>query len=116
MGGKLGDGAADRRARNALPPGALHDATLRQLVRLSLGGALLRVHISNVFGTAPLHLTAAHIARPGAAPAASIPPATAPLSFSGRADVTIPAGADYISDPVEFAVLPLGDLAISAAL
>jgi lysophospholipase L1-like esterase len=99
--------------KNALPPDALHDATLRQVVRLSLGGALLRVHISNVFGTAPLHLTAAHIARLGAVPGSIDTASDRALSFSGRADVTIPAGADYLSDTVVFAAPPLGDLVIT---
>jgi lysophospholipase L1-like esterase len=99
--------------RNALPPEALHDATLRQIVRLSLGGGSLRVHISNVFGTAPLHLTAVHIARPGAVPGSIDTASDHALTFSGRADATIPAGADDISDPVEFRVLPLGDLVIT---
>src|SRR5262245_712828 len=49
--------------RNALPPDALNGATLRQVVHLSLGGKMLRVHITNVFGTAPLHIVSAHIAR-----------------------------------------------------
>ncbi|HEY4942225.1 MAG TPA: SGNH/GDSL hydrolase family protein [Rhizomicrobium sp.] len=100
-------------ARNALPPTALHDATLRQVVHLSLGGGTLRIHISNVFGIAPLHLAAAHIARPGATPGSIEVASDHALSFSGRADVTVPAGADYISDPVEFRALPLSDLAIT---
>ena len=54
--------------RNALPPDALRDATLRQVVHLSIGGQTLRVVLSNAFGTAPLHLTAAHIAKPSRAP------------------------------------------------
>ncbi len=98
-------------AKNALP--ALHDATLRQVVHLSLGGTRLRIHISNVFGTLPLHLSAVHIARPGAAAGSIDAASDRALRFSGHADVTIPAGADYISDPIGFSVPPLGDLAIT---
>ncbi|HEX4303673.1 MAG TPA: SGNH/GDSL hydrolase family protein [Rhizomicrobium sp.] len=99
--------------RNTLPPDALRDATLRQTVHLSIGGKTLRVVLSNAFGTAPLHLMGAHIARPGAA-LGSIDPATdRALTFSGRADVTIPAGADMLSDPIAFDAPALSDLAIT---
>ncbi|HEY5084603.1 MAG TPA: hypothetical protein VII48_08785, partial [Rhizomicrobium sp.] len=49
---------------NALPPAALEDATLRQIVHLSLGGQSLRVRLSNAFGTEPLRITSVHIAKP----------------------------------------------------
>lgn len=99
---------------NALASEDLRDATLRQVVHLSLGGPALRVHITNAFGTAPLHLTSVHVARPLSASAAQIDPASdKALTFSGNNDVIIPAGADYLSDPVEYPVKPLSDLAVS---
>src|SRR6476659_5629404 len=86
--------------RNALGPHDLDDATLRQTVHLSIAGARLRLHMSNAFGSAPLHIAAAHIARgqPGrdGIEAAS----DTALPFSCQADVTMPAGADYVSVPV----------------
>jgi len=100
--------------QNALPADGLSDATLRQIVHLSVGGTTLRVRLSNAFGTLPLHLTSVHIARPVSLSAAQIDPASdRPLMFSGSADVTIPAGADYLSDPIEFSVAPLSSLAVS---
>jgi lysophospholipase L1-like esterase len=99
---------------NALPDDALHGTTLRQTVHLSLGGSRLRVLLSNVYGTAPLHLTAVHIARPlPKVRGAIVPQSDTALSFSGRADVTIPPGADYLSDPVAFAVAPLSDVSVT---
>jgi len=89
---------------NALPAEDLRDATLRQVIHLSIGGPQLRVRLSNRFGTAPLHLTAVHVAQKGADKA---------LAFAGRPDVTIPAGADYLSDPLDYPVAPLSDLTIS---
>ncbi len=101
-------------AQNALKSEDLHDATMRQIVHLSVGGERLRVHMSNVFGTMPLHLTSVHIARPLSPAAADIGVASdKALTFSGRTDVVIPAGAEYISDPTEYAVAPLSDLAVS---
>ena len=100
--------------QNSLAPDDLRDATLRQIVHLSLGGATLRVHLSNAFGTAPLHLASVHIALPLAADSARIDPSTdKALTFAGSADVTIPAGAEYISDPIDFPVAPLSNLAIT---
>src|SRR5581483_5896506 len=103
--------------QNALAPEDLHDATLRQIVHLSIGGTQLRVHVSNAFGTAPLQITSVHIARPLSASAPTIDPASdQTLSFGGNAEVVIPEGANYISDPVAFAAAPLSNLAISLHL
>jgi len=100
--------------QNALPSDDLRDATLRQIVHLSAGGSTLRVHVSNAFGTSSLHLTSVHIARPVSSSAPGIDAATdKALTFSGKADVIIPAGAEYLSDPVENPVAPLSDLAVS---
>jgi len=99
---------------NSLAPGDLRDATLRQIVHLSLGGSVLRVRISNTFGTAPLHLTSVHLARPVSASSSQIEVATdRALAFSKLLSVTIPAGAEYISDPVGFVAAPQSDLAIT---
>jgi lysophospholipase L1-like esterase len=101
-------------AQNSLAPEELHDATLRQIVHLSLGGRKVRVRISNAFGLEPLHLDAVRVARPVSAASAAIDAATdKAASFHGAADVTIPAGADYWSDPIEYPVKPGSDLAVS---
>lgn len=103
--------------QNALAPDDLRDATLRQIVHLSIGGTTLRVHLSNAFGTAPLHITSVHIARPISAASAGIDAATdKALSFWGSGDVTVPAGAEYLSDPVDFPVAALSNLAITLHL
>ena len=101
-------------ANNSLAPGDLRDATLRQVVHLSIGGEVLRVRISNAFGIAPLEFTSVHVARPAATASARIDASTdRALTFSGRPRVTIPAGADYVSDPIAFAVEAQSDLAIT---
>jgi lysophospholipase L1-like esterase len=103
--------------QNSLSPEDMHDATLRQVVHLSVGGSQLRVHLTNAFGTAPLRISAAHIARPVSAASGSIEVATdTALTFGGSAAVTIPAGAEYVSDPVAFSAAALSDLAISIHL
>jgi lysophospholipase L1-like esterase len=99
---------------NTLPAADLQDATLRQVVRLTLGGRRLRIRIANTAGTAPLHVTAAHVARPGPPGSDRIDPRTdRAVTFGGRPDVTVPAGADYLSDPVDLALPALASLAVS---
>jgi lysophospholipase L1-like esterase len=100
--------------QNALPPDDLRDATMRQIFHLSIGGKALRVRLSNTFGTQPLHFTEVHIARPRSADSPQIDPATdSALTFSGKRDVVVPAGAEYLSDPVSYSVAPLSNLAVT---
>lgn len=100
--------------QNSLDPQLLRDATLRQIVHLSVGGDQLRVRVSNAFGTEPLHLTAVHVARPVSAAGAAIDAASdTQVMFNGSSDVMIPAGAEYLSDAVAFPVAALSSLAIS---
>src|SRR5215469_3974903 len=100
--------------QNALVADDLRDATLRQIIHLSTGGPALRVHLSNAFGTGPLHITSVHVAKPLSPAAAKIDPASdKPITFDGSPDVTIPAGAEYISDPINQQVAPLSDFAIT---
>jgi lysophospholipase L1-like esterase len=103
--------------QNALPVDDLRDATIRQIFHLSIGGQAIRVHLSNAFGTEPLHVTAAHIARPVSPSTPDVDAATdKPLTFSGNADVTIPPGAEFVSDAVAFSAAPLSDLAVTIHL
>jgi lysophospholipase L1-like esterase len=100
--------------QNLLDPELLRDGTLRQIVHLSVGGDRLRVRMSNAFGTAPLHVTAVHVARPVSAASDAIDAGSdTELTFHGAKDVTIPAGAEYLSDAVEFPVAALSNLAIT---
>jgi len=102
---------------NALNPNDLRDATLRQIVHLTVGGTTLRVHISNAFGIMPMHFTSVHIARPLSPAEAKIDVATdKALTFAGNPDVIVPAGAEYISDSIAYPVTALSDLAITLHL
>ncbi len=88
--------------------------TVRQVVRLTLGGGAVRVRFTNRFGTTPLTIAGAHVAVAAGPAAAAIDGATdRALTFGGSAAVEIPAGADFWSDPVPFVAKPLSDLAIT---
>jgi lysophospholipase L1-like esterase len=89
--------------------------TLRQIVHTSIGGAKVRVLISNAYGTAPVTIGAAHIAlrdKEGSIWGES----GGALTFSGRPTMTIPAGAIAYSDPVNLTVPAMADLAIDLYL
>ena len=86
--------------------------TLRQIVHTSIGGQKARIHISNLFGTHPLAIGDVHIAERSSG--SSIVQATdRKVQFAGRSSVTVPPGTEAISDPVDFQVPRLADVAIS---
>src|SRR5215472_12781942 len=90
------------------------DLTLRQVVHVSIGGDRIRVHVSNRFGATPLQLSSVHVAKAiSPASPAIVVASDQSLTFSGNKDVTIPAGADYVSDPVAFSLAALSDLAVT---
>jgi lysophospholipase L1-like esterase len=100
--------------QNALPIEDMRDATLRQIVHLSLGGSALRVHMSNAFGTQALHFTSVHVAHAVSPKTAAIDPTSdRALTFAGKPDVLIPPGAEFVSDPLEVPVTPLSDIAVT---
>ena len=100
--------------QNAMPTDDLRDATVRQIFHLSVGGAALRVHVSNVFGTEALHFTSVHIARPVSPSSSAIDPATdRVLTFAGSDDVTVPPGAEFVSDALNYPVAALSDVSVT---
>lgn len=100
--------------QNALSREDLTNATVRQIFHLSVGGAQLRVHISNAFGTEALRVSSVHVARPLSPASSAIDPASDhPLTFGGKEEAEIPPGAALVSDPLNLAVAPLSDLAVS---
>jgi lysophospholipase L1-like esterase len=103
--------------QNVLPSADMADVTLRETVHASCGGSVIRVHISNAFGTRALHLTSAHVARPVATGSSEIDPASdRAVLFGGRPDVVIPPAAEYISDPIAYPLAALSDLTVSMHL
>lgn len=89
--------------------------TLRQVVRLGLGGTRVRVVLSNEYGTQPLHIGAARIALTGQG--SSIASETdRGLTFAGQTSVTIPPGAPMLSDPIEWHVPDFAQLSVSVYL
>jgi lysophospholipase L1-like esterase len=89
--------------------------TVRQKLRISVGGEQVRIRFSNELGTTPLIIGAATLAvagRDSAIDRASL----RELTFGGASSVTIPAGAPVLSDPVDLVVQDLAELAVSIYL
>jgi lysophospholipase L1-like esterase len=89
------------------------DTSLREIVRISLGGPQVRVIFSNELGLDPLTIGAANIAL--STGSSEIGAATA-LTFGGSSSVTIPAGALMFSDPIALKLPAFADVAISLYL
>jgi lysophospholipase L1-like esterase len=86
--------------------------TVRQRVRVSVGGAQIRILLSNQFGAAPVTVGAATVGL-AADPASVKPGSIRPLTFGGRRTVTIPPGAPVLSDPVALPVAAGEELSLS---
>jgi lysophospholipase L1-like esterase len=94
-------------------PGLAH-AILRQIAQPTLGGERVRVSFSNAYGDVPLTLRAAHVASSVGAGAIRAERAAA-LLFDGNGTVTVQPGASVMSDPVDIAVQPFENLAVTLA-
>lgn len=88
--------------------------SIRNIVHTSVGGSAARVRLSNVLGTAPVRMgrvTVALAARPDAPDA--VAGTMREVTFGGKPSVTIPVGAEVLSDPVSLAVPEDGDLLVT---
>jgi lysophospholipase L1-like esterase len=99
-----------------LPPApGFTDATLRQIVRVSIGGRRVRLRFSNAFGRTDLTLASVRVAQ--STGRGAIDKATdLAVTFRGARSVVIPAGALVVSDAFDFDLPPLSSLAVSLYL
>lgn len=86
--------------------------TLREIVHISTGGSEVRVRFTNAYGLDQLIIHNAHVAL-SAGDGAIKPGSDHALTFGGSTTISIPPGAEMYSDPVNFEVPPLADLAVS---
>ncbi|HUA67937.1 MAG TPA: SGNH/GDSL hydrolase family protein [Candidatus Saccharimonadales bacterium] len=108
-------------SQNNLPPIPLANSTLRQFVHTTIGGQFLRVRFSNAYGgTNSFTIESAHVALAagtGSAANGVINPATdMALTFRGSPSVTVPPGMVVYSDPFDFNLPPLTNLAVTVYL
>lgn len=98
-----GSWAAAQQPLNPNVPGwarqGFANQSVRQVVRLTVGGTMVRVRLSNLYGSTPLRLTGATIARASAG-AGVKRGSQRNLTFSSRPWAQIPAGRELNSDPL----------------
>ena len=88
------------------------DQTVRQVIRVSTGGSQVRVRLSNLYGTKPLQVTGATIARTRYG--ATVEPGTVrSLTFHGARSTTIQTGRVAASDPAALPVSALESLTVT---
>lgn len=80
-----------------------HDQTIRMVAHSSVAGTALRIHLSNLRSTIPLTVGAVSIAAQ-ADRATAVAGSQRAATFSHKRSVTIPAGAELVSDPVPMSV------------
>ncbi|MEV6602091.1 LamG-like jellyroll fold domain-containing protein [Actinoplanes sp. NPDC051346] len=86
----------------------LNNQTVRIPARLTIGTAgdnqQVRVRLANSLGKTPVTLDAATVALQSSAGGATAADTPIPLTFGGGRTLTLPVGADAISDPVDLTV------------
>jgi lysophospholipase L1-like esterase len=86
--------------------------TVRQVVRVQVGGQRLRVRLTNELGLTSVEIGSVHVAL--SSPNGVTQPETDHvLTFNGKKDAEIPVGQALVSDPVEMNVAAYDDLGIS---
>lgn len=86
--------------------------TVRQVVRVSIGGSQVRLRLSNLYGTAPVKFDSVHIAKWKGDGKIDTTTDKA-LSFASMPSVQIKNGEVATSDPIDFSVGALSDVAIT---
>lgn len=92
--------------------GTAFNTTVREIATVAIAGQAVRVRVSNLFGTQPLDVGAATVARQQVA-ASVLPGSVEPLKFNGSPSVIVPVGKVTYSDPVTMAVASGESLAVS---
>ncbi|GAA3621589.1 SGNH/GDSL hydrolase family protein [Nonomuraea rosea] len=91
------------------------DQTLRQVVRVSAGGSAVRIRLSNAYGSAPLKIAGATVARAGSG-AAVRPGSVRQLTVKRARAFTIPAGAELATDSVALGLTDLDSVTVTLYL
>lgn len=104
-------GEEDARKPTAM---ALNGNTLRQQVRVSVGGEKIRLTFSNQYGETPVTLSSVHIAKLISYGKSEIDISTdTVITFNGAESVIIPAGGAVTSDEIDFITEELDCLAVT---
>ena len=90
----------------------IDNQTVRERVRVSVGGSQIQLQFSNEFGSSPLVIGSATVAVPTDASSVE-QESIRSVTFEGHKSVTIPAGAPVLSDPITFPVIFGAEISVS---
>ena len=98
---------------NDMPPApGLANNTLRQVLRVSIGGSTLRLKLSNDFSPSAVTMNSVQIAVSSGGSTINLA-TNKELKFNGSSSVTMDAGTTVTSDPIKFKLAPGMNLAIT---
>lgn len=104
--------AAEFTGPGDMPKESLSDRSLREIVKVSIGGSELRLQLSNEFGSSEVDIKSIYIA--DSKEGWQIDTKTARyLTFGGKKNVTIEAGKAIFSDVLKYNLKPLQRLTIT---
>ena len=86
--------------------------TLRQIVHTSIGGSSIRIHLSNLFGTAPLSIDDVRIGLWNS-DSSIVSGSDHKILFDRENSVTIPPAGEVVSDSIRFRLSGSANVAIS---
>ncbi|MBQ4830034.1 SGNH/GDSL hydrolase family protein [Alteromonas sp. MMG017] len=97
-------------------PAKLENKTIRQSVRVSLGGDSFRIEMSNAYGSIPVKLGRVTVGLPVSERDNYVLEQTISVTFGGAIEATIQPGAVLLSDIIPLQILPLSSIVISVYL
>jgi lysophospholipase L1-like esterase len=86
--------------------------TVRERVRISIGGTQIRIRLSNEYGSTPLLVGSLTVAVP-VSPESIRLKSLQTVTFDGQKSILIPAGAPALSDPIPYPVSPGSEISMS---
>ncbi|MDR6625051.1 SGNH/GDSL hydrolase family protein [Caulobacter segnis] len=90
---------------------AFTDATVRQVVRLNLGGDAVRLRLTNELSERSLKVGAMTVALADAD--GKLKGSPIPVTFGGKSEASMPPGAPLLSDPIALPVKAMDHLSVS---
>jgi lysophospholipase L1-like esterase len=98
-------------------PASFSNQTIREIVHATIGGNGVRLRLSNTFGTRAIRFDAVFIGLQATGVdgggASLVPGSNRQVMFGGNRFISIPEGAEVLSDPIAFSAGPQQNLAIS---
>jgi lysophospholipase L1-like esterase len=92
------------------------DLSVRLNAHISTGGSQVRIRLSNSFGVSAVTIAHATVGTASYSGSSAISGNLQTLTFNGQTSITIPPGAQALSDGVDFTVTPGQNLSVSLYL